>query len=171
MPALFSQPRSLWWLLTAVCAGLAAGSLLLTSWFELQPCYLCIFQRVLYLLLTLAFALAALLPGTGGKVAGFLALPLSLGGLATALYQSWLQLQPPGSVSCMAGEPSLIEQWVEWLGRLSPELFMPTGFCEDAQMVILGLSLANWSALGFAACLSLGWLAWRGPRERRIFTH
>lgn len=163
--------RVLWWLLAALCAGLAVGSLVLTSWFELQPCYLCIFQRLLYLLLAIAFLAAALLtPRPAARWAGFLALALALTGLGVALHQSWLQLQPPGSVSCMGGEPGLIEQWVEGLARLSPELFLATGFCEDAQMVILGLSLANWSALGFIACLALGWLAWRRPPERRIFS-
>lgn len=74
-------------------------------------------------------------------------------GVAVAAYQSYLQAQPPGSISCMAGEPSLIERIVEWLGQLSPELFLATGFCENAELSILGLSLAHWSLLSFSTFL------------------
>jgi disulfide bond formation protein DsbB len=68
-----------------------------------------------------------------------------------ATYQSWLQAQPPGSISCVGGEPGLIERLVEWLGQQLPELFLATGFCEEAELSILGLSLANWALLSFAA--------------------
>jgi len=57
-----------------------------------------------------------------------------------------------------------IEQVVEWLGRLQPTLFMATGFCEDVALVILGLSLAQWSLLAFL--LGLGLSLWLLSRSR-----
>ncbi len=166
---LFS-PRQLWLLLAALCAGLVAGSFLLTAWFSLHPCHLCIFQRLLYLLLA-CFGLAAglLAPRPATRWVGFFSLPLAAGGLAVAVYQSWLQAQPAGSVSCVGGDPSLIERLVEWLGQLRPELFLATGFCAEVEMTIMKLSLANWSVIGFAACLVLGYRAWRPIPERRLF--
>jgi disulfide bond formation protein DsbB len=162
-------PRQLWLSLAALSAGLAGASLVLTLWLDLQPCHLCIFQRLLYLLLAGIGLAAGLLPRRAARWVGFLALPLAAAGLAVAAYQSWLQAQPPGSISCVGGEPGLIEGLVESLGQLQPELFLATGFCEQVDLTILKLSLANWSVLGFAACLALGYLAWRPIRERRLF--
>jgi disulfide bond formation protein DsbB len=62
----------------------------------------------------------------------------------------------------MAGEPSQIERLVEWLGQLQPELFLATGFCEEAELSILGLSLANWALVSFSAFLvAAGWALFR----------
>jgi len=163
-------PRLLWLALATACAGLAGGSLALTAWFNLHPCHLCIFQRLVYLLLAVVFLAAWWLsPRPAARGPGFLALPLAAAGLAAAIYQSWLQMQPPGSISCVAGQPGPVERLVEWLGQRLPELFLATGFCEQAELVILKLTLANWSAVFFAVCLMLGFLAWRRVPERRIF--
>jgi len=163
-------PLQRWLLFAAISAGLTIASLVLTGWLDLHPCHLCIFQRLLYLLLAgVGLAAGLLLPRPVAHWVGFLALPLASGGLAVAAYQSWLQMQPPGSISCVGGEPGLIEHLVEWLGQLQPELFLATGFCEEVELTILKLSLANWSVLGFAVCLVLGYWAWRPIPERRIF--
>lgn len=82
-------------------------------------------------------------------------LPLSALGMGVATYQSWLQAQPPGSISCVGGEQGLVERLVDWLGQRMPELFLATGFCEESELSILGLSLANWAMVSFAAFLIL----------------
>lgn len=164
MPAL--SPRLLWSTITAGCLFMVAVSFVLTDWLLLNPCHLCIFQRLLYLLLVPPALLAALLaPRASARLAGLLTLPLALAGASAAGYQSWLQRQPAGTVSCIGGQPDPIEQAVEWLGQRLPELFMATGFCEDPEFVILGLSLADWSLLGFLGCLLLAAGAlWPRPR-------
>jgi len=170
MPQPLLTPRRLWLALAAGCAGLVIASLALTAWHSLHPCHLCIFQRLLYLLLaSVGLAAGLLLPRPAARWVGFSSLPLATTGLAVSVYQSWLQAQPPGSISCVGGDPGLIERLVEWLGQLQPELFLATGFCEQAELTILNLSLANWSVLGFAACLALGYRAWRPIPERRLF--
>lgn len=170
MQALSLTPRACWLILAGIGAVLFVASLVLTHGLALNPCHLCIFQRLLYGLLALVgLATAALLPRPAARWLGFTALPLAAGGFLVAAYQSWLQAQPPGSISCVGGEPSLIESLVEWLGRWQPELFLATGFCEEAELTILTLSLANWSALGFAAVLALAYRAWRPRPERRLF--
>jgi disulfide bond formation protein DsbB len=145
------QPKHLWLTLGLAAAGLVAGSLILTAWLDLHPCHLCIFQRLLFMKLAVLGLLAYFLIGGWQRLAGALTLPLSAVGLGVATYQSWLQAQPPGSISCVGGEPGLIERLVEWLGQQLPELFLATGFCEEAELSILGLSLANWALLSFAA--------------------
>jgi protein dithiol:quinone oxidoreductase len=163
-------PRQIWLLLAGLCAVLVVASLVLTTWFSLHPCHLCIFQRLVYLLLAAVGLMAGLLaPRPATRWVGFLALPLAAGGLMVAVYQTWLQAQPAGSVSCVGGNPGLLERLVEWLGHWQPELFLATGFCADVEMTILKLSLANWSVLGFTACLVLAYRAWRPIPERRLF--
>ncbi|MBM4180374.1 MAG: disulfide bond formation protein B [Betaproteobacteria bacterium] len=163
-------PRLLWSLVAAGAFALAAASLLLSAWLDLHPCHLCIFQRLLYMLLALLGLLAAWKAGTRlGMLAGGLVLATAAAGAATAAYQSWLQMQPAGSISCMAGEPGLIERLVEWLGQLWPTLFLATGFCEDTELMVLGLSLANWSLILFLACL--GAAAWALRQTARASLH
>ncbi|NCC28745.1 MAG: disulfide bond formation protein B [Gammaproteobacteria bacterium] len=154
----------LWGLMASGCALAVASSFVMTDWLALDPCHLCIFQRLLFMVLAV-LAIGATL-GTGrtgagilGRLLGALTLPVSATGIAVATYQSWLQLQPPESVSCVAGTPGLLERSVEWLGTQAPSLFMATGFCEDEGLSILGLSLANWAMLAFLLCFGAGVLA------------
>lgn len=156
----------LWLALAVASAGIAGSSLLLTGWLSLHPCHLCIFQRLLFMLIALCALVCAWRPNV---VTGGLVVLLSGAGLAAATYQSWLQAQPPGSVACSSGKPGLIERFVEWLGEQSPELFLATGFCEDKELEVLGLSLANAAMLAFAASLGLAlWLLWRGNFRKEV---
>ncbi|MDD3518852.1 MAG: disulfide bond formation protein B [Chromatiales bacterium] len=154
--------RQVWLALGMTSAILAAGSLALTAWFDLRPCHLCIFQRLLFMLIAAAGLMAALT--AAGRFAGLFVPPLAAAGIAAAGYQSWLQRQPPDLVSCVAGEPGPIERLVEWLGQQAPALFLATGFCEDEALVILGLSLANWALLVFLATLPVAvWALFARP--------
>lgn len=134
--------------LLLVVAGLLLGELL-----QLKACPLCIFQRLLYIVVG-AFALgAAALYATASvrRLLAGLAFLAALGGIATAAYQTWLQEQPTSPFECGFGEPNLIEQLVEWLGNLWPQMFLATGLCSSKEWVFLGLSMANWSLICFGA--------------------
>lgn len=128
--------------------ALVVLALVLTSMLHLEPCPLCIFQRVLYLAVTL-FALIALWP-RALVAGGVLALLASLGGLATALYQSWMQAFPARFSGCSIGVPSNpIEHLVDWLGEWWPTMFYAWGDCTSREWSLFGLSMANWSAVMF----------------------
>lgn len=135
----------------AACACLLSGSaVFLTDWLHLNPCHLCIFQRLLNMILAALFILAMLFPdGKARRGSLFLAGLVALGGAGVAAFQSWEQWHPELAGACLGSELSPIERLVEWLGQLSPKLFMATGFCESKELVIFGLSLANWSFLAF----------------------
>jgi disulfide bond formation protein DsbB len=84
------------------------------------------------------------------------------GGVATAAYQSWLQYLPEVSMECGFGEPTVIEQIVDWFGVRWPAMFMATGFCSSKDWLFLGLSMANWSVVCFLAFLAAAvWLLLR----------
>lgn len=145
-------------LLTAIASSvLVAAGLAIGEWLRINPCPLCIFQRLLYLCVTLFAILGIGLPKANRPLGGLVALTAA-GGLATALYQSWMQLYPEPSTQCGYGDPNLIEQLVDWLGLQWPYMFMATGFCSTKEN-LLGLSMANWSVFCFAAFLAGGvWL-------------
>lgn len=163
-------PRLIWIFLALTTAAVALASLILTPWLDLEPCHLCIFQRTLFMLLALLAALTAVLPHPGwtrlgARLSALLFLALTALGSGVAAYQSWLQWQLIDEVSYISGPPGPIERLVEWLGQQSPALFMASGFCEDKQLVIQGLSLANWAFLVFVAALAAGtWALWRDWR-------
>ena len=142
-------PRLIWMLLGAGATALAASSVILTEWLHLNPCPLCIFQRLLFMVIALLAFIAA--SGLLQRTLGVGIVLLSGTGFATASYQSWLQAQPHGSISCLGGEPNLVERLVYYLSDAWPALFQVSGFCEDKELVIFGLSLANWAVLCFAA--------------------
>ncbi|MCF7977788.1 MAG: disulfide bond formation protein B [Chromatiaceae bacterium] len=156
--------RRLWLLIAGTSAALALASILLTEWLALAPCHLCIFQRLMFMLLAPLALIAAFTNGWTQRVSGTLTALAAAGGAATAGFQTWLQAQPEGSVSCLGPDMGPIEHVVEWLGRLQPTLFMATGFCEDLALVILGLSLAQWALLAFLLALGLSlWLLSGAP--------
>jgi disulfide bond formation protein DsbB len=159
--------RTLGVLIAVISAALATASLVLTPLLDLDPCHLCIFQRLLFMILALFAGLAAAwqYPGRSpllARLSGLTLLPIAALGVGVAAYQSWLQVQPQDSISCIGGPPGPIERLVEWLGQQVPSLFMAGGVCEDREPVILGLSLANRAFVFFLAILVAGvWALWR----------
>lgn len=139
-------------LVAAASFGLVGAGLALGVWLDLHPCPLCIFQRVLYMLLGFFALLAALISAPAGRwTAAGLALAAALGGLATAAYQTVMQLFPGAIMECGYSEPTLIERLVDWLGTKWEFMFLATGLCSSKEWLFLGLSMANWSNFCFIA--------------------
>ena len=143
--------------LAAAALGLLVSALALGEWLRLQPCYWCNFQRLIYLLLCGVGLCGVLLPSRT-KPLSMLSGVVSLGGVYGAAKQSWMQYAPQEAVECGFGDPTLIEQLVDWLGSLWPTMFMVTGLCKEKDWVFLGLSLANWSGICFLAIFVLSLL-------------
>jgi len=167
----FTRPRSGLLLLGILSVLLVVAALVLQSWKNLNPCPLCIFQRMLFMLFGIVALLGAALRGGERLHRGFgavLAL-IALGGMGVALYQSLMQARPDLVPECSYTDPGLIEQFVNWIGMhvldnaILSELFLATGMCASQEWVFLGLSMANWAAVSFlflaalALCLALGW--------------
>lgn len=139
--------------------ALVAVGLEMQAVLRLSPCPLCIFQRVLYLLIGVAGLAGCLLPAARLLWAGLIGL-VGVGGLAVAGYQSWMQAFPQLATECSYTDPNAIERLVDWLGMQWPSLFLATGFCTSRDWVFLGLSMANWSLFLFAGFAAFAfWLA------------
>ncbi|MBK1672178.1 hypothetical protein CKO35_02450 [Ectothiorhodospira shaposhnikovii] len=156
--------RPIWLVIVLFSAISAALSIGLTEWFSLHPCHLCIFQRLLFMVLTV-LALGGLVFGASlpGVIPGMLALVVAGAGMGVAGYQSWLERQPPDlGFSCVGPEMGVIERLVEWLGQLAPSLFLATGLCDDMGPQWLGISFANASFAVYLLVFGLAaWALWR----------
>lgn len=156
-------PRQVFAALTIVALGLLASGLVLGELVQLEPCYLCNFQRFMYIaiaLLSLGASLINRWPRFWGGLTGFAA----LWGVASAAEQSWMQFFPDQVNECGLSDPTLVETIVNWLSVKWPAMFMVTGFCTVKDWVFLGLSLANWSALCFLALAGIAF--WQVFRRR-----
>lgn len=148
-------------LLAVGCLGLVGTGMVIQELDSIQPCPLCIFQRLLYLVIALWALLGLVLP-RAHRAALVLTGLTALGGVATAGYQTWLQWVNDPALECSYTDPNLIERLVDWLGTRLPSLFLATGFCSSRDWTLFDLSMANWSLICFLAILGwLGVVSWR----------
>ena len=130
----------------------------------LEPCPMCIMQR--YALLGIGFiALAGALHNRGAWIYGTLVTLAALAGGGVAVRQSWLQLYPPETMGCGPGLEYMLENFP--LAELLPKLFRGEGDCSAVDWTFLGLSIANWGLITFAAIvivtpLAVWWLRYAG---------
>lgn len=123
----------------------------------LDPCPLCITQRMFYIGVGL-FALLGLVfirhLWTQRLSASLLSI-CAVGGVLTASRQVWLQHLPPEQVpECGLG----LQYWLQnepWLKTLTL-LFKGDGNCAEVHWRFLGLSMGEWSLLWFIGLLLVG---------------
>lgn len=126
----------------------------------LEPCHLCIFQRVTVAALGAAFLLAALVSRgrlRGAIAAGLIAIA-GLATLATSGRHMWIQMQPAGAVpGCGADLDFMLEVFP--LIDVVLKVFRAGGECAQVDFTLLGLSTPVW-VFGFALAVTAGgvWL-------------
>jgi protein dithiol:quinone oxidoreductase len=160
--------RSLFALPLAACALLLGFGYFLQHMQGLEPCPLCLVQRGFFYAVGV-ICLAAVLHGparVGTAVYGVLAALLALGGAATASRQVWLQQLPADKVpQCGPDLFFMLENLP--LSRTLEKLVQGSGECAAVDWKFLGLSIAGWSLVWFAAlALYALWLALRGSSSR-----
>lgn len=150
---LLANPRLLNLLVFLGCATLLAVGLYLEHVEGLEPCPLCVVQRVAFVAVGLVALIAALHgPQRGGRrVYAGLTLLFAAGGAATAGRQIWLQTLPPDQLpACLPSLDYMLEALpFQDILRL---LLHGTADCAEVTWSLLGLSIPEWSLLAFAAC-------------------
>ena len=139
-----------------VCLGLFIIALYFQFIMGLQPCPLCISQRIVVIALGIIMLIATIHnPKTIGlRIYSFFIIVFSLIGIILSGRQVWLQLFPhPGISSCGAG---LIYMLNTLPFTESIHLILQgSGECEQVQWSLLGLSLAAWLSLFFIGFLTI----------------
>ncbi|MDB5858860.1 MAG: disulfide bond formation protein [Ramlibacter sp.] len=150
-----SAPRRVLALLALACVAMLAFGLYLQHVVGLEPCPMCIVQRYALVLVAIVAGAAASFRGRGVHLGGAALMVLLAGGGAfVAARQSWLQWNPPETASCGRDLYGMIETFP--LKRAIPMIFRGSGDCTKVDWTFLGLSIANWSFLCFAAIVVIG---------------
>lgn len=149
MLRLTQAPRFPFFVAFLIASGLFGGAVYLGETLNLAACPLCILQRMACLALALFAGLGILLGGSrpGRVLAGLLMLASTLGGAFVAAYQTFIQ-RAATDVQC-SGEAAWWELFVDWAGEMAPMLFQANGLCSDPAWKLFGLSLAEYSLVGF----------------------
>lgn len=135
----------------------------------LEPCPLCIFQRVFVVVLGAIMLVAALHNprAAGRRVYGVLMLVFAALGIVVAGRHVWLQSLPADQVpACGPGLEYLLQTFP--LTRALELIFKGSGECAEIQWTFLGLSIPAWTLLVFIGLglFSVFLLISRGTGER-----
>ncbi|WP_002245141.1 disulfide bond formation protein B [Neisseria meningitidis] len=149
------------WLLFAVSVCAFAGSLAAQYVLGMEPCVLCISQRLCVLATALCAAIVLMCRprGRAGGLFGavFISIP-AVTGISVAAYQLWLQSLPPGTApSCGAPWTFRLKGWplFDWF----EPVVRGFGNCAEPDY-LLGIALPVWSVAYFLAVVLTVWWAW-----------
>lgn len=149
------------------CVGLMAYALYAQYHLALDPCPLCIFQRIAMIALGVVFVIGTLhapdSPG-GRRTYAVLALLAALAGIVVAGRHVWLQSLPADQVpACGPGLSYMLEAMPSKFEVLK-KVLAGSGECAEVHWRFLGLAMPVWTLIWF---LALGiWAALAGFRRR-----
>ena len=134
----------------SICAGLMAYALYAQYRLFLDPCPLCVLQRIAVIGLGTVFLLAALHhPGrTGGRIYAVLLGLIAAAGAGVAGWHIYLQSLPASEVpSCGPGFDYIMDAMP--LGDALKLIFQGSGECAETLWSFLGLSMPTWVLIAF----------------------
>ncbi|MGY6519000.1 MAG: disulfide bond formation protein B [Lysobacteraceae bacterium] len=151
----------------AACAGLMGYALFAQHVQGLEPCPLCVFQRVAMIALGLVFLLG-FLHGPRGAVGRWIYAVLAVVaagvGVGVAGRHVWLQSLPPDEV------PACNLMSLDYMREAFPmrevvsRVLSGSGECAEIDWTFLGLSMPGWVLVWFV--LLAAWAAWAGLSRR-----
>ncbi|MGB7192065.1 MAG: disulfide bond formation protein B [Collimonas pratensis] len=135
-----------------ICLAILGAALYLQHYQNMQPCPLCVIQRYAFAAIALICLICASLPSGAQKAGAGLGILAALGGAGTAIWHLWIIAHP--AISC--GRDALEGP----MNALPPATLLPSVFqvdafalCTTAYDPIMGLSIPQWSLLGFVILL------------------
>jgi disulfide bond formation protein DsbB len=149
--------RGLNFLGLAVCLALLGYAWYAQTVLQLEPCPLCIFQRVGVAAIAALFLLAALHHPRrwGAPVYGGLILLAALATMAVAARHLWIQHLPEGAVpACGATLSYMLEVFP--IADVVRKVLTGSGECARVTWSFLGLSMPGWVLIAAAALGTLG---------------
>jgi protein dithiol:quinone oxidoreductase len=148
------------------CAGLIGYALYAQYGIGLEPCPLCILQRVAVISAGLLFLLAFLHnpADRGARVYGVLIDLAALAGIAVAARQMWIIAQPPGAVAECGASLDYMMAVLPWHEVLA-KVLTGSGECAKVDWQFLGLNMPTWVLMALVAVGTWGIAVnWFGKR-------
>lgn len=136
----------------------------------LEPCPLCMLQRIVFFCIGVVSFISALTGYLGvRRVSAWFVVILSLSGAALAIRHLYLQNIPADQLpACLPGLSYMFEvfPWQE----IMQAMIMGTGECGEVVWTFLGLSIPGWTLVAFVsmAVVNLG-IALRSKKRKHIF--
>lgn len=149
-----------------VCAGMMGFALFAQYVWLMQPCPLCIFQRIALIALGIAFLLAGIHAAgrTGRRIYAGLMAVAAMAGTGVAGRHVWLQNLPKDQVpACGPGLDFMFDTFpvLEALNMV----LSGSGECAEVAWRFLGLTMPAWTLISFVALGGWGvWLNWTNRR-------
>jgi disulfide bond formation protein DsbB len=134
------------------CATLVGYALYAQYVLHLEPCPLCIFQRIAVMVVGVLFLIAALHnPGRiGARIYAAMIVVAAVAGIGVAARHIWIQAQPPGTVAaCGAGLDYMLE--IMPLVEVVKKVLTGSGECGKIDWTFLGLSMPWWVLFSLVA--------------------
>ena len=150
------------------CLALLGYALFLQYYRGLDPCPLCLFQRIAIIGLTVAFLLAALVADGWRMLRGVVSVLIglvALGGSGVAIRHLYIQSLPPGSVpSCGA---TLDYMWEVFPAMdVLRKVLTGSGECAKIDWTFMGLAMPAWVLIWLVILGTLGVVV-NWPARRR----
>jgi len=148
----------------AICAAMMGFALYAQHVLLLDPCPLCILQRIAVILLGVVFLLGALHnPGQiGARIYSGLMLIVVAAGAGVAGWQVRLQNTPADEVpACGPGFEYMVENFP--LRDIFSMIFKGSGECAEVAWRLLGLSMPAWVVIGLLGLGTIG--VWNNLRD------
>jgi len=139
------------------CATMMGFALFAQFGLHLQPCNMCVLQRICVITLGLVFlAAAAQNPGPlGARIYALLILIAGAAGVAVAARHIWISMQPLGSLpSCGADFYTMVEMLP--ITTVVAKIWNGGGECQLVLWRFLGLSMQTWVLIGAGGLGLLG---------------
>jgi len=143
---------------TVLCVVFLSIGYFLQYGLGMEPCPLCILQRIVFMLLIMVYALQAfsILNKPLHYFYGTLSILFNGCGMALSLRQISLQALPLDQMpSCSLGFEQLLAVYPLW--EVLKQTLQGSGECGRPE-VILGISLPVWTALGFSVLIVISFL-------------
>lgn len=133
-----------------LCFGIVALALVIQTSYQLEPCPLCISQRMLFMGLGVLFFISAFIPPASmfKKILATLQVLTALGGAGVAIRHWYLQANRESMIAdCGVGFDYMFENFP--LQKAFKLLFRGTGDCAAIDWTFLGLSLPQLGLISF----------------------
>lgn len=143
-----------------ICAALIAYAIYAQFHLGLDPCPLCIFQRIGMAALGVVFLLAALHDprGWGARVYAALIAVAALATVAVAARQLYIQHLPPGAIPSCGAPLSMMLKWMP-ITAVIRKVLTGSGECGLVDWTFLGLAMPAWVLIWAAGLGCAGVLA------------
>lgn len=149
------------------CLGLLGYALFLQYYRGLDPCPLCLFQRIAVIALTVAFALATLV-GDGRRVLRIVVSVLiglvAVAGSGVAIRHLYIQSLPPGTVPACGASLDYLWDVFPVIDVLR-KVLTGSGECAKIDWTFMGLAMPAWVLIWLLILGTLGVLV-NWPRRR-----